>query len=186
MVAAETRASIEEWEAVLGRRATAAEFEPVTWALGLLGRQFSAGDLAKAMHLIKGASRPVGQFFEQYDLLLTPTLSMPPVVIGALQPKASDLAVMKTLGRLNAGKLLRAVANIDALAADTFAFIPFPPVFNATGQPAMSLPLYWNEEGLPIGIHFVGRYGDEATLFRLAAQLESARPWFDRIPLVHS
>lgn len=92
---------------------------------------------------------------------------------------------MKVLGPLNAGKLLRTFADIDAQAAETFAFIPFTPVFNGTGQPAMSMPLVWNDEGLPIGAHFVGRYGDEATLVRLAAQLEAARPWADRPPPVH-
>jgi amidase len=64
---------------------------------------------------------------------------------------------------------------------DYFEFIPFTPLFNATGQPAMSVPLHWNDKGLPIGMQFVGRYADEATLFRLAAQLERAQPWFDRI-----
>lgn len=59
---------------------------------------------------------------------------------------------------------------------------PFTGLFNATGQPAMSVPLYWNVSGLPIGAHFVGRFGDEATLFRLAAQLEEARPWKDKLP----
>ena len=63
-------------------------------------------------------------------------------------------------------------------------FAPFTPICNATGQPAMSIPLYWSDEGLPIGTHFIGRFGDEATLFRLAAQLEEARPWKHRRPPV--
>jgi len=60
--------------------------------------------------------------------------------------------------------------------------VPYTPLFNTTGQPAMSVPLYWNDEGLPIGMHFAGRYGEEATLFRLANQLEETAPWFDHMP----
>ena len=73
-------------------------------------------------------------------------------------------------------------AVINKMYDQVFGFIPFTPLFNATGQPATSVPLYWNDEGLPIGMHFVGRYGDEATLFRLAGQLEKVHPWSDRIP----
>jgi amidase len=71
---------------------------------------------------------------------------------------------------------------INALAAKAFDFSAFTPLFNVTGQPAMSVPLAWNDDGLPIGMQFVGRFGDEATLFRLAGQLERAQPWFSRIP----
>ena len=80
-------------------------------------------------------------------------------------------------------KDMEAMGVIKPVAARTYEFIPWTPVFNVTGQPAMSVPLHWNAEGLPIGMHFVGKWGDEATLFRLAGQLEKAKPWFDKAPV---
>jgi len=182
IVCVETRATIEEGEVLLNRRASFKDFEPSTWALGLLGRQWRAPELSRSLNLVQLTARQIGEFFERYDVLLTPTLAMPPLVTGALQPKGSQLTAMKLLGRLNAGGLINRFSGIDVLAQHVFEFMPYTPLFNVTGQPAMSVPLYWNDEGLPIGMQFVGRYGDEATLFRLASQLEKARPWSERIP----
>jgi amidase len=98
-----------------------------------------------------------------YDVWITPTLAEPPLALGAID-SASDNALEMFF---RAG-----------------AFVPFTPICNATGQPGMSVPLSWNAEDLPIGTHFVGRFGDEATLFRLGAQLEEARPWTARRPPV--
>jgi amidase len=86
------------------------------------------------------------------------------------------------MGTLRAGRALRAAGILERTADQVFEFIPWTPVINATGQPAMSVPLCRNAAGLPIGMHFVGRFGDEATLYRLAGQLERARPWMDRLP----
>ena len=182
IVAAEVRADVE-WAASLAKRKPASgDFEAATYALGLLGQALGAAAYAQAARQLQMAAREIGRFFEQYDMLLTPTLSQPPLPIGALQPKSGELAMMKVIGRLNAGWLLNAMGVIKPLAAQTFDFTPYTPPFNVTGQPAMSAPLYWNEAGLPIGMHFVGRFGDEAALFRLAGQLERAQPWFDRAP----
>ena len=78
--------------------------------------------------------------------------------------------------------MVRAAGMLDEAAKDAFAFIPWTPVFNVTGHPAMSVPLHWNAQGLPVGVHLVGRFGREDVLFRLAGQLERARPWMGRLP----
>ena len=182
IVCVETRATIEEGEMLLNRKASFKDFEPSTWALGLLGRQCRAPELSKSLNLVQHTARQIGEFFERYDVMLTPTLAMPPLVTGALQPKGSQLVAMKLLGRLNAGGLINTLSGIDVLAKHVFEFMPYTPLFNVTGQPAMSVPLYWNDEGLPIGMQFVGRHGDEANLLRLAGQLEKAQPWSERVP----
>jgi len=167
---------------LLNRKASFKDFEPSTWVLGLLGRQCRAPEFSKSLNLVQLTTRQIGEFFQKYDVMLTPTLAMPPLVTGALQPKGSQLVAMRLLGRLNAGGLINALSGIDVLAEHVFEFTPYTPLFNVTGQPAMSVPLYFNDEGLPIGMQFVGRYGDEATLFRLASQLEKAMPWSVRVP----
>jgi amidase len=182
IVCVETRATIEEGEVLLNRKASFKDFEPSTWALGLLGRQCRAPELSKSLNLAQLTARQIGEFFKKHDVLLTPTLAMPPVATGALQPKGMRAVAMKLLSSLNAGGLINMMSGIDVSAQRVFGFMPYTPLFNVTGQPAMSVPLYWNDKGLPIGMQFVGRYGDEATLFRLASQLEKARPWSERIP----
>jgi amidase len=89
---------------------------------------------------------------------------------------------LRIVNRLNAGWLLQALGVLGSVAEKTFAYVPFTPLFNATGQPAMSVPLHWNGEGLPVGVQFVGKFGSDAALFRLAGQLERARPWFEHAP----
>ncbi len=183
IICVETRATIEEAEVLLNRKASFKDFEPGTWVVGLLGRQCRAPELSKSLDLAQLTARQIGEFFEKNDILLTPTLAKPPIPIGSLQPKESQLATRKELlDKLNNGELIDRFNGIESLSEHVFEFMPYTPLFNVTGQPAMSVPLYWNNDGLPIGMQFVGRYGDEATLFRLASQLEKARPWSERIP----
>ena len=148
---------------VTGRKITAAHVEPLTWALYEMGRKQSASAYLLSLTLLQRVTRDIGQFFLKYDVWLTPTLSEPPVPLGTFDsPPENPLQGLRRAQQ----------------------FVPFTPICNATGQPAMSVPLYWNGEGLPVGVHFVGRFGEEATLFRLAAQLESARPWAGRKPSI--
>jgi amidase len=182
IVAAETCGDIQRAARLVGRKLGVDDFEIATWVVGLLGRSFSAADYAAAARFLQSWSRQVGAFFTDYDVLLTPTLAQPPLPHGALKPSSVEAAVLQAVGRLNAGWFMRATGLTRELLRKPLSFIPYTPLFNVTGQPAMSLPMHWNAAGLPIGMQFVARMGDEATLFRLAAQLELARPWFDRTP----
>jgi amidase len=115
-------------------------------------------------------------------MLLTPTIATPPARIGELAPTPTEQLHLRILGLIGSGRLVKMIGLLDEVARHAFDFTPWTPVFNVTGQPAMSVPLHWNQDGLPIGLHFVGHFGAEATLFRLAEQLERAQPWFDRLP----
>jgi len=186
MVCGQSAADLIDAEAATGQRASPANVEISTWALALLGRSYNAGAMAHARRHLERSARAVGRWFDgnQVDVLVTPTLTTPPFPIGALQPPAHELAAMNVLGRLHAGGVMRAAGALEKAAKRVFDWIACPPLFNVTGQPAMSVPLAWSSTGLPIGIHFAGRFGAEATLFRLAGQLEAARPWFNRRPKV--
>jgi amidase len=148
-----------------GQPVNADKVEPLTWALAEMGRKANASDYLLALQVLQGLGRVMASFLVDFDLWLTPTLAEPPVPLGTFDsPPENPLQ-----GFFRTGE-----------------FVPFTPLCNCTGQPAMSVPLFWNAEGLPVGTHFVGRFGDEATLFRLAAQLEEARPWTDRQPPIRA
>lgn len=126
------------------------------------------------------AARAMAAFHAAYDVLVTPTLAQPPQRIGGL-----DLTRGQRVGtRLAAAVPLRRVLDyiFDELSPRSFDATGNTMLFNQTGQPAMSVPLHFSADGLPIGVQVVGRFGEEATLFRLAAQLEEAQPWAGRLP----
>jgi len=180
----EVAAEIKELNSFLGRKATPSDVEPLTWMLGLLGKAISAGDFVIMMREWDKAARVMGRFHETYDVYLTPTVASPPVKIGELQPKPAEMVLIKAVNTLGLGGLLKASGIVDKLAIESLSKTPFTQLANFTGQPAMSVPLYWTTDGLPCGSQFIGRFGDEATLFRLAAQLEKEQPWFDRRPSI--
>lgn len=152
----------------LGRPMTAGDVEPVNWAQREYAALLSASQYAMALAAVGQYRRQVqGWWADGWDLLLTPTLAAPPPKVGGLYGDQCDgidpndpAAPMLRAGRL----------------------VAFTPQFNASGQPAISLPLHWNAEGLPIGVQLVAAYGREDVLIRIAAQLEAAAPWADRHP----
>lgn len=171
-------ASMREAQADFG--ASERDFELETRALGLLGRSLSAGEYVRARRRWNDFARAMGRFFTRYDAYLTPTLAGPPCRIGELDlPPAQQFALRAVLA-LRAGKLLLKTGIIDQFARASLERVPFTQLANLTGLPAMSVPLHWTADGLPLGSQFIARYGDEALLLRLAAQLEQAQPWFDR------
>lgn len=182
VLAANLRGEIEAIAKLLKRRPHHRDYEAATWSLAMMGRAYTAAELIGAQQRLQGLSRQIGQLFETVDMLLTPTLASPPPLVGALQPTAAERLQLRISNTLNLAWLPRALGAMQQMAEKVFGFIPYTPIFNTTGQPAMSVPLYWNAAGLPIGVQFVGRFGDEAGLFRLAGQLEQAQPWAQRRP----
>jgi amidase len=152
-----------DWEHRVGRTAVEEDVEPLTWALVELGRSLDAGHYLRSMQELQKITRQIADYFEGIDVLLTPTLGEPPAPLGTFDsPPGEPLtALFRSAG-----------------------YVPFTPPFNVTGQPGISLPLHWNEGGLPIGVQFVGRFGDEETLLSLAGQLERAAPWAGRRPAI--
>ncbi|HTX50339.1 MAG TPA: amidase [Caulobacteraceae bacterium] len=144
-----------------GRPVEEHEVEALTWRLYQQGKTHSAYDYGRAIAMIHRLGRALGAFFERYDVLLTSTLGTPPLRIGELSSTS---------------------ANGEAYYRVFAAYMPNTQAFNHTGQPAMSMPLAWTDEGLPVGVQFATKIGGEGLLLRLAGQLEAARPWADRRP----
>jgi len=166
MINAATAWILRYWIRRLGREPGADEIEPLTRALWEAGQKVTAAEWLLAMEDIQRFSRVIAEFFTTADVFLTPTMSTPPPPIGTMYSTPEDPWRSLEIS----GQTVR-YAGVVA---------------NLTGNPAISMPLWWNDGGLPIGVHFLGRFGDEATLIRLAAQLETAQPWADRLPAVHA
>jgi len=161
IISAQTRALLESRGTALGRDPRPEDVEPISWATAEFGRAASASDYVHALVAVHRLGRVVGRFFERYDILLSPTMCRPPHKLGVLAMDGRDT-----------GAYLNAILGT----------IAFTSVFNNSGNPAMSVPLHWSAGGLPVGVQFAAPFGDEATLFRLAAQLEAAQPWADLRP----
>lgn len=159
-------ALVDDIAAATGRPVDASTLEPVTLQLYHEAKRLTATEVARAEAVRNEVSRDTAAFFETYDVLLTPTL----------------LRLPEPLGKYSQSAAHPDFASFFRLCEEAGAFLP---LFNATGQPALSLPLAWSTGGLPIGMQFAGRYADEVTLLSLAARLERSRPWRDHLPPLH-
>ena len=160
MISAAAAWIMRYWIRHLGREPGAEEIEPLNRALWQAGEKVTAAQWLLAVGDVQRFSRRIARFFTGFDAFLTPTMSTPPLPIGEMVSTPEDPWRSLQVS----GQTVR-YAGVVA---------------NLTGNPAMSVPLWWNDDGLPIGVHFLGRFGDEATLIRMAAQLEAAQPWAGR------
>ena len=156
-----TRKDLEDREAARGAPILDEELETLTALYRARASSVTGMDIQNAIAVQQQTAIRIARFMEDYDCILTSTQGQPPVKLGLISLSPAD---------------------ISAYGRDIFAFGPYTSAANHTGQPSMSVPLAWSSDGLPIGTMFTGRYGDEATLYRLAAQLEEARPWKDKRP----
>jgi amidase len=179
-VAAGISRFVENTSAAAGKRPRASDYEPSTWVLAQVGWKTSAPELLASQNTMQRNARGVAAWFEPHDIFLSPTMARPPARIGELTVQKAERAQLGLVRGLG----FKAVLDValDKMAGGRLAWTPNTQLFNQTGQPGMSMPLFWSQAGLPIGTQFVGRFGEEATLFRLAAQLEEARPWAGRVP----
>jgi len=155
--------TLDDAEKTLGRPVTDKDVESVTWAMAQQGRNVNSVAYSRAIATIHQVGLTIAKFQQTHDVILNPTLGKPPVPLGVLSLSPKDM---------------------QSFTKEITEFGPFTSVYNVTGQPSMSVPLYWTPDGLPVGVMFSARFGDEATLFRLASQLEKAKPWAGRRPKV--
>ncbi|GAB2514838.1 amidase [Spirosoma aerophilum] len=179
-VLSETAATLRELGDYLGRPVRRDDVELNTWAQGRLAEAFSAADVAYQKRRWNTLNRSMGQLHETYDLFLTPTLPRSPITTGTYQNTASEQRLLKLVDSVGGLKYLKGSKTVNDLAERSLSYISFTVITNMTGQPSMSVPLHWSADGLPIGVMFAAKLGDEATLFRLAGQLEQERPWFNK------
>jgi amidase len=163
IIGANTALNIRLAEQRFGRAMTDQDFEVLTLAIADNGQMATAADYVAAQQSAFQISRGLAAFFQTCDVFLCPTLCSPPLLIGELNSMSQDLSHIAPILR---------------------RYMPATSMFNMSGQPSMSVPLAWNAAGLPLGMMFSARFGDEAGLFRLAAQLEQARPWKHKLPPV--
>jgi Asp-tRNA(Asn)/Glu-tRNA(Gln) amidotransferase A subunit family amidase len=172
------------WELAEAKRLTGAgdeSFERDTLILAALGRATSSVAYVDAVERRHEHTRRLTTYFESYDLLLTPTLATPPPRIAEFDLPAALQRASDVLIKTRTASLLRHTKIVDDMVDKNLNWVPYTQLANLTGRPAISLPLHWTADGLPLGVQFVAPLAGESTLIRLAAQLEQAMPWADRL-----
>jgi amidase len=180
VMVAETTTDLNLIAQTIGKKINYHELEKLSAIVYRAGKCFNAADYAWAIQTLDSASKQLAQFFVDYDVLMTPTMIRPPSPIGHDKPDRFEQILIDIILKAPGGPWMREFVYRGTQR--NFALIPYTPIFNVTGQPAMSVPLSWDKNGLPIGIQFAGRVGEDAGLLQLAQQLENAQPWIKKKP----
>lgn len=176
---AEVSSTLSHLEEVIGRRIHSKDVEPTTWLLSLLGKVVSAEEFLTSLKFWDEAAIQMETFHDQYDLYMTPTTAYPPSKIGELDPTHFEKALIRVVGGLGLGGMLKKSGFVDQLAHKSLARTPFTQLANLTGQPAMTVPTYRTKAGLPCGVQVITRRGREDLLLQLAGVLEQTDDWID-------
>ncbi|MEJ2620983.1 MAG: amidase [Candidatus Thiodiazotropha sp.] len=177
-----THRDVVEISARLGIDPNRLDIELYTKFLSVAGSGISQDKLEHSMNICKSAYQSISVLHQQFDLILTPTVATPPLESDAVDPNYFEKIFMRMMVATGLGKKIVNRRSLD-LAIDKSLYVtPFTPIANVTGQPAMSVPLYWDDDGLPHGAHFMADVGGDGTLLMLARQLECVCPWVNKVP----
>jgi amidase len=176
----EVAATLANIEKTIGRRVAMRDVEPATWLLNQLGNKVSAGEFVQALQIWDQSAIIMESFHEEYPFYITPATAFPPSRIGELDQTPIEKQLMKAVGILNAGGLLKKTGFVDELVTKSLERTPFTQLANLSGQPAMSLPLHLTKDNLPCGVQVMAARGREDLLFRLAGELEQSSLWIRR------
>jgi amidase len=158
------------------------DFEADTLAMAELGRANGIVEAGKALAKTMEFTHAVSHFYEEYDYFLTPTISRKPVKIGELDSAPAVQKGARVLHAARGGKLMFKSGIVDQMIEEQLGWVPYTQMANLTGRPAISIPVYWTDDDMPLGVQFNGALGSDGALLQLAAQLEEARPWAQRFP----
>ena len=158
------------------------DMEIDTQVMAAVGSGMKAMDYVRGYYEVQKYGYQWDLFMQTYDFWLTPSLGMAPAKIGAMATPAIEKLGAKLALGLKAGSIIRHTGMLERVARENLKYTPFTQLANVIGVPGMSVPLHWCDNGLPLGVQFVGAHGDEAKVLNLAAQLEEAQPWFHRVP----
>lgn len=157
-------------------------FELDTRAMAAFGHATKASQYVEGYLRWNEYTRKLADFHQKYDLFMTPTMALPPARVGEIATPPLHLVALRIVLALGLEGLLLKSGIIEQMVQENLKWVPFTQIGNLTGTPGMSVPLHWTANGLPLGVHFVATHGGEGLLFRLAAQLEQAKPWADKRP----